>query len=97
MRVGQHLLRSACLWAPGPPIPGGMWLLMLLAHFSPQPHTSNPPRPSPVLLGVCGGVEPSDLPAEEAEGYFSWPLMESICCIPWGFAQGGLEGSWQEG
>ena len=50
--MGQHLLRSACLWAPGPPIPGGMWLLMLLAHFSPQPHTSNPPSPSPVLLGA---------------------------------------------
>lgn len=69
---------------------------MLLAHFSPSPTLQTHPA---LPLSSCRGQrgEPSDLPAEEGEGYFSWCLMESICCIPWGFARGGLEGSWQEG
>lgn len=54
-------------WAP---IPRGMWLLMLLAHFSPQPHTSNSTQPpSLVLLQGRAWGQPSDLPAE-GEGIF---------------------------
>lgn len=82
------------------------------AHLSPHsgalgrpPGDSRAGAGSPLRPGVCGCTccqQP--LPGSPApglrgrgKGVFSGPLMASICCIPWGLAQGGLEKRLWEG